>query len=178
MTLAPLLEKLPAVEIWIDSLLASHAAEAKSVASLPFARLANYYDAATLAAARVIVVDAVPTPPLTAMGLPQFAAFEHMDANGITYRDTFFVDRKLADDESLHFHELVHVVQWRELGPRSFLMAYAAGLATAAGYASNPLEHIAYGLQEQFELGAVFRAEPLIRKHLQTEVPALLAAFQ
>jgi hypothetical protein len=177
MTLAPLLEKLPAVEIWIDSLLASHAAEARSVASLPFERLANYYEVATLAAARVIVVDKVPTPPLTSMGLPQFAAFEHMDANGITYRDTYFVDRELAEDESLHFHELVHVVQWRELGPRSFLMAYAAGLATSAGYASNPFEHIAYGLQEQFDLGMVFRAEPLIQQHLRKEVPALLAVW-
>src|SRR4051812_30733008 len=105
---AALIEKLPALELWIDSLLASHAREARSVASLPFQQLANYYEPETLRAARVIVVDEVPPPPLTSMGLPQFAAFEHMDANGITYRDTFFVDRRLAHDESLHFHELVH----------------------------------------------------------------------
>jgi len=173
-----LAEKLPLIERWIDELLRQHRPFARSVASLPFERLRRCYLPETLAAARVVYVDRVPTPPLTAMGLPEFAAFEHMDANGITFRDTFFVERALADDESLHFHELVHIVQWRVLGPRDFLLAYAAGLATPEGYAGNPLEVIAYGLQEQFEGGAVFRAEPLIEQHLRTEIPALLAPFR
>ena len=173
-----LADKLPAIERWIDELLARHRPAARSVASLPFERLARCYPLDTLDQAYVVLVDRVPTPPLTSMGLPAFAAFEHMDANGITFRDTFFVERSLADDESLHFHELVHIVQWRLLGPRNFLLAYAAGLATPDGYASNPLEVIAYGLQEQFERGATFRAEPLIEQHLRAETPALLAPFR
>ena len=171
-------EKLPLFEQWIDELLARHRAEAVPVASLSFARLGRFYLPDTLESSRVVRVDRVPTPPLTSMGLPGFSEFENMDASGITYRDTFFVEQSVADDESLHFHELVHVVQWRVLGARNFLLAYAAGLATPEGYASNPLEVIAYGLQEQFERGTVFRAEPVIEQHLRAEAPALLANFR
>lgn len=174
-SLRDLVDKLPAVERWIDELLARHQPVARRVASLPFERLARYYEPGTLSHAFVVLVERVPTPPLTALGLPELSALEHMDASGITYRDTFFVDRAVADDESLHFHELVHVVQWRVLGARDFLRSYAAGLATPDGYAGHPLEVIAYGLQEQFERGAVFRAEPLIEQHLRAEAPALLA---
>jgi hypothetical protein len=55
------------------------------------------------------------------MGLERFSDFERMDAEGITYLDTYFVLAERAADESLHFHELVHVVQWRILGPEKFL---------------------------------------------------------
>lgn len=178
MDVAKLRDKLPAVERWIDELLAQHRSVARKVAALPFARLAKYYRPETLGAAHVVVVDKLPAPPLTALGLPEFAAFEHMDADGITYRDTYFVSRARADQESLHFHELVHIVQWHILGPTTFLLAYAAGLATAGGYAGNPLEVIAYQLQENFELGAAFRAEPQIELHLTREIPALMAPFR
>ncbi len=51
-----------------------------------------------------------------------------VDAGGITYLDTLSVKRELAEQEPLHFHELIHVVQWRLLGPERFLAAYADGL--------------------------------------------------
>jgi len=35
--------------------------------------------------------------------------------------------------ESLHFHELIHIVQWRVLGPEGFLAMHADGL-THFGY--------------------------------------------
>jgi hypothetical protein len=176
--LRQLQERLPLVEQWIDELLARHRSGAVPVASLPFAHLGRYYLPRTLESSHVVLVDRVPTPPLTALGMPGFSDFENMDASGITYRNTFFVERSVANDESLHFHELVHIVQWRMLGSRNFLLAYATGLTTPEGYASNPLEVIAYGLQEEFERGTVFRAEPLIERHLQAEVPALLAPFR
>jgi hypothetical protein len=50
------------------------------------------------------------------MGLVRFADFGCMEMAGITYLDTFFVRADQAWDESLHFHELVHVVQWRLVG--------------------------------------------------------------
>ena len=39
--------------------------------------------------------------------------------------------------ERLHFHELIHVVQWLTLGPERFLMAYADGLERF-GYSQKP----------------------------------------
>ena len=55
-----------------------------------------------------------------------------------------------ARDESLHFHELVHVIQWRLLGPEKFLAFYADGLERF-GYRNSPLEVMAYNLQDRFD---------------------------
>ncbi len=73
-----------------------------------------------------------------------------MEAGGITYLDTYFVRADEAQSESLHFHELVHVIQWRLLGPEKFLALYADGLERF-GYRNSPLEVMAYELQERFE---------------------------
>jgi hypothetical protein len=55
-----------------------------------------------------------------------------------------------AHDESLHFHELVHVIQWRLLGPEKFLALYADGLERF-GYRKSPLEVMAFRLQSRFQ---------------------------
>ncbi len=68
---------------------------------------------------------------------------------GITYKDTYFINH-LHQTESLHFHELVHVVQWDWLWVDDFLLAYGAGLMQFS-YRNNPLEQMAYTLQEGFE---------------------------
>ncbi len=111
----------PLIADWIQKTLAKHAAAARPVASLGFRRLPDYYEAQLLASSKAVVVPKVPMPPLTAMGLDRFGDFEHMDPGGITYLNTFFVRADCARDESLHFHELVHVIQWRLLGPEKFL---------------------------------------------------------
>lgn len=67
-------------------------------------------------------------PPLSATGLERFADFERMSTAGTSYLDPIFIRAKQAENESLHFHELVHVVQWRILGPERFLWLYADGL--------------------------------------------------
>jgi hypothetical protein len=98
-------------------------------------------------------------------------------AYGITYQDIYFIKRERARDESLHFHELTHIVQWRLLGPNGFLLAYALGYLSRGGYDKNPFEQIAYELQSHFESGAQpFSVEPLVARHLKQVVPRLLAA--
>src|SRR5258707_10736298 len=106
---------------WIRQTLDAHAREAKAVASLGFPRMALYFSEELLTSAKVVEVDHVPMPPLSSMGLGQFADYEHGDYDGITYLDTFFVKRRFAAVERLHFHEMIHVVQWRLLGPEAFL---------------------------------------------------------
>ena len=140
----------PLIADWIQLTLAEHANAARTVASVGFNRLAAYYDASLLASSKAVVVPRVPMPPLSATGLDPFADFERMDAAGITYLDTYFVRADHARDESLHFHELVHVVQWRLLGPERFLALYASGLERF-GYQNSPLEVMAYSLQDRFE---------------------------
>jgi hypothetical protein len=70
---------------------------------------------------------------------------------GITFKDTYFIQTGEAS-ESLHFHELVHVAQWKVLGVDNFLRAYGAGLVMY-GYEDSPLEKMAYSLQREFDEG-------------------------
>jgi len=143
----------PLIAGWIKKTLAEHASAARPVASLGFSRLPHYYDAPFLVSSMVVFVPRVPVPPLSAMGLDQFRDFEQMDARGTTYLNTYFVRADQSHSESLHFHELVHVIQWRLLGPEEFLALYADGLERF-GYRKSPLERIAFRLQRRFERGA------------------------
>ncbi len=61
-----------------------------------------------------------------------------------------FVRWDRVNAEPLHFHELVHVIQWNVLGPERFLALYADGLERF-GYRNCPLEVMAYELQTRFE---------------------------
>ena len=142
--------KIPLIEGWIDKTLADHAGQARPVASLGFTRLPQFYSATLLARAKVIPVAKVPVPPLSQLGLQEFADFENGTYAGITFKDTYFVQDSELTNESLHFHELVHIVQWAYMGVERFLLSYAAGLA-AVGYKDSPLEAMAYGLQDIFD---------------------------
>lgn len=153
--------KLPSVVAWIGDTLRVHHGRARPVASGGFARLGRYFSPQLLAHAKVVAVAAPLTPPLTRLGLPQFAAFERMEPLGITYLDTFFIRTGEERNESLHFHELIHVVQWQLLGPERFLLTYASGLVEA-GYRDSPLEAMAYEAQARFEAGEIFDAEQYV----------------
>ena len=89
--------------------------------------------------ASVVRTDRLPVPPFSALGLWEFAGFENQPLSGITYKDTYFLQRSVATDETLHLHELVHVVQWQVLGPKDFLLLYAVGLAGEDSMPGNKL---------------------------------------
>ena len=144
---------LPAVREWIDGILEEHKREAVVVSSLGFRGLPQHFPQHLLDKAKVISVSSVPFPPLLKLGLPELSHMERMPLAGITYKDTFFVQESQRS-ESLHFHELVHVVQWERLGVDNFLLAYGVGLIQF-GYEGSPLERMAYILQQSFERGAV-----------------------
>ena len=156
----------PPLIAWIRNTLATTAHKANTVASFGFSRLPLFFTESTLASAKVVVIDPLPRPPLSSMGLSRFADFESGDFDGITYMDTFFVKPTHARDENMHFHELVHVVQWRLLGPERFLFSYANGLE-CFGYRQSPLEAMAYDAEAAFASStAVFDAEKMVAKKL------------
>jgi hypothetical protein len=142
---------LPRVLDWVDDVLRAHAAASRPVDSLGFTRLHEYWPGDLLRIARVVNTAHVPFPPVSEYGLPEFVDMENASLAGITLRDTFFVD-PVHVSEAVHFHELVHVVQWTTLGPSDFLLTYGVGLAQC-GYENSPLEAIAYDLQGLFENG-------------------------
>lgn len=175
MDISALQNRLPAIRKWIDTTVEEHRPAARPLTSLGFGRLGHYFDSETLNRAYVVEVDVVPKPPLTVLGLHQFSEFEQMNAAGTTYGDLYFVDRARATDESLHFHELVHTIQWHILGTDRFMLAYALGHLASGGYANNPLEKVARELEEMFvRQPKLFRVEPIVSQHLERVVPQLL----
>lgn len=156
----------PQVSEWIRQTLFSHAAKARAVDSAGFSRLPLYFTSELLSTTKFVVVDQVPIPPLSALGLKQFADFERGNWDGITYLDTFFVRHYRVSDERLYFHELIHVLQWHLLGPKRFLAAYADGYEKH-GYKDSPLEVIAYDAENTFVTGAQpFDAKKLVEEQL------------
>lgn len=167
--------RIPLIRSWIERTLAAHGKDARPVADLiepcGLRRLPAYFDRVFLERVRCAAVDRVPMPPLASMGLKRFAGFETATWAGITYGDTYFVDRRFDRSESLHFHELIHAVQWDCLGFDRFLLAYARGLLRE-GYARSPLEVMACRHQRRFETDPVpYPAEVLVREELGAPLP-------
>jgi hypothetical protein len=168
---------LPDVCRWIDDLLEAHAAEAVSVGSLGFSRLAELYPKRLLARAKVVRVDEVPVLPLGQLGLPYLDGAQGGPFIGMTFKDTFFVQKDHSSSVGLHFHEMVHVVQWAHLGVDNYLFAYGAGLLLC-GYRCSPLEQMAYSLADNFELNSLpKRLVPHIKAQTDLIWNPLAAAF-
>jgi hypothetical protein len=151
---------------WLRATLAAHSGTAQAVASRAFLRLPLYFSKETLASTKVVLVNSLPLPPLSKMGLTRFAEFERGDFDGITYLDTFFLKQGHSKNEAIHFHELIHVIQWRLLGPDRFLYSYANDLERF-GYRQSPLEVMAYDAERMFATSiSVFDAEKLVAQKL------------
>jgi hypothetical protein len=144
---------LPSVREWIDDLHAQHSDQASPAASFGFPRLATCFPEDLLRSARAVTVGHIPFPPVSAYGLPEFEGMASIEMAGIAFRNMYFVHQSYFV-ESVHFHELVHVVQWNTLGADEFLLTYGLGVAQH-GYTESPLEAIAYELQSRFEDGSV-----------------------
>ncbi len=145
---------LSAVQEQIEQILKAHKEKAVPVISLDFPNLPKVFPSDLLEKAKVVTVTGklpfpVLPPELRQMGLPDFGQMANASNSAVTYKDTFFVN-SLHRDESIYFHELVHIVQWERLGVDNFLVAYGVGL-TQFGYQGSPLEQMAYSLQEDFE---------------------------
>jgi hypothetical protein len=140
---------LPKIRTWIDKHLESQLPAARKVDNLP--PLTGTFPNKVLEGARMVLVGRTPFPPVSQLGLPEFAAHEHRQFDAITLKNTFFVVNG-RQTVRLQFHELVHIVQWSTLGADRFLLAYGLGLLRF-GYEQSPLERMAYELEEQFAHG-------------------------
>jgi hypothetical protein len=151
---------------WIQTALTANAHAAQTVSSRGFSRLPLYFTEETLTSTKVVLLDPLPLPPLSSMGLAHFADFERSNFEGVTYIDTFFLKPTQSKNESIHFHELVHIIQWRLLRPDGFLLAYANGLERF-GYRQSPLEAMAYDAETAFDRStAIFDVEKMVAEKL------------
>jgi len=70
------------------------------------------------------VIGEIPKPDFPELRERGLGDFIDMEVEGITYDDTYYVKAGAANELRLHFHELVHVAQWRELTPKGFMERY------------------------------------------------------
>jgi hypothetical protein len=75
--------------------------------------------------------------------LPSFA-----DVAAVTFVDVIVSHEEFTD--ALLFHELVHVVQYAQLGVKEFSARYVSGFVNGAGYDGIPLEKNAYELEQRY----------------------------
>src|SRR5262245_29698054 len=118
----------PVMLAWIQQTIADHRHSAKSIASRQFKRLPLYFSSELMATTKVVTAARVQIPPLSSMGLQRFEEFERGDYAGVTYLDTIFVKGRRSNDEEIYCHELIHIIQWRLLGPERFLALISAAV--------------------------------------------------
>ncbi len=113
-----------------------------------------------------VVTDEIPKPDFPELREAGLEEFIDMDVGAITYNDTYYVNAAAANELRLHFHELVHVVQWRELSPQGFIKRYVQEIQNF-GYDEAPLERMAYALDGHYQQkGRHFSVEKFVRENL------------
>jgi hypothetical protein len=165
--------KLPLVKQWINTTLSQHSASVQGILNFNFPKVNDCFSPEIIKITKVVIVDKVPVPPLSQLGLGQLDGFESGDYAGITFIDTYFLSAKYSSLEALHFHELVHIVQWQHLGVDRFLLIYGMGLLQF-GYFNSPLEVMAYEYQKKFEQNLFTRG---IEDDIKTKIDALAGAL-
>lgn len=80
------------------------------------------------------------------MGFKDLPSFS--DVAAVTFVDVIVSHEEFTD--ALLFHELVHVVQYGQLGVKEFGARYVSGFITGGGYEGIPLEKNASELEQRF----------------------------
>jgi len=129
-----------------------HAGTSRSLSGAERKQFIVHFPLEVLDGVRLARVKHLQNPPfyteLEGLGFQNLPQFRRMAA-------VTFVDVIVAQDEftsSLLFHELVHVVQYKELGVQRFAELYVRGFLETGEYLSIPLERVAYHLEGLFRL--------------------------
>lgn len=143
------------IENWIDETNLAFSAQRQSCASFQTS-FAGFYSPDFLRNAYFVAVDDIPKPDFPDLRQIGMGDFIDMPLDGITYKNTYFLRKQLEQNLRLHFHELVHVVQWNLLGAKNFIKRYILEIQQN-GYKKAPLEKMAYSLDQHYasNLGAL-----------------------
>ncbi len=151
---------------WIMLQRSSYVLSGRRISEEDREKLRPYFTSGIVDRTRIAFVDRIDNPPfysrLKAMGVANPINFP--DMLGITFVDFIVISKTIArkpeDRLPILFHELVHVLQYRALGPRRFVEQYLGGWFKNGGkYDAIPLEKQAYDLQARFERGERFSVE-------------------
>ena len=150
------------IEKWIDATNEKYASQRQSCLLLADA-FDGFYSRLFLKDCYFVVVDEIPKPDFPQIREMGGGDFLDMRLHGITYKNTYYILKSEANNLRLHFHELVHVAQWKALGAAGFLQRYIHEIQQY-GHDKAPLEEIAYRMDAYYANGGD-----------KVNVPAILA---
>lgn len=116
------------------------------------AAMERFFPAEVLEQTRLLLLrdERVQDPPFYGMarmmGIKNLPSFG--DTVAVTFVDVIVSHQEFTDD--LLFHELVHAVQYGQLGTREFASRYVNGFLAGGGYMGIPLEKNAYELEQRY----------------------------
>ena len=153
------------IDNWIDQTLKNYSDQAVSCEKF-CSQFNGFYPSDFLSNSYYVAIDQLPKPDFPELRQAGFGSFIDMDSVGITYKNTYFIKKGYEGDIALHFHELVHVLQWQNLGAVLFIQRYMEEIIRF-GYRNAPLEKMAYDLQDHFSM----KKEPLsVLNYVQNEI--------
>jgi hypothetical protein len=142
---------LEKIEQWIDQTNVDFSAQ--KICCDRFAKeFDGFYSIPFLQNSFFVVVNQIPKPAFPELRQIGLGGFMDMKVDGITYKNTYYMLPHIINDLRLHFHELVHVVQWQVLGAANFIQRYIYEIQKF-GYDQAPLEIMAYALDNHFAGG-------------------------
>ncbi len=156
------------VESYISESQKKYASQAVPLTEAQRATMQPFFPADILDKVRLCVLrgSRVPNPSMYSMakmmGIRNLPDFSDMAA--ITFVDLVVSHEEFTND--LLFHELVHVVQYAQLGVKEFAARYVNGFIQGGSYEEIPLEKNAYSLEGRFSLepGQVFSVDDEVRR--------------
>src|SRR5215467_8861592 len=140
------------VEDYISSSQKKYAPQAVPLSEAQRSAMQPFFPAEILASVRLCVLRGtrVPNPSMYSMaklmGIRNLPDFSDMAA--ITFVDVIVSHEEFSHD--LLFHELVHVVQYAQLGVKEFAARYVNGFIQGGSYEKIPLEKSAYTLEVRY----------------------------
>ena len=140
------------MEDYISGSRKKFASQAAPLTDAQRAMLQPFFSSEILESARLCVLrgSRVPNPSIYSMaklmGIRNLPDFSGMEA--ITFVDVIVSHEEVSDAQL--FHELVHVVQYAQLGLKEFASRYVNGFFQGGSYEEVPLEKNAYSLEGRF----------------------------
>lgn len=162
------------VESYITDSRKKYAPQAEPLTGAKRAAMQPFFPSEILASARVCVLrnTRVPNPSMYSMaklmGIRNLPDFSEMAA--ITFVDVIVSHEEFTHD--LLFHELVHAVQYAQLGVKEFAARYVNGFIQGGSYEEIPLEKNAYALEGRFSENPdqVFSVADEVRRWSETNM--------
>jgi hypothetical protein len=136
-------------------------------------RLRSHFPASLLDGVRTVVLRCKRISDPAFYGMARMMGFRNLpsfaDTAAVTFVDVIVSHQEF--DESLLFHEMVHAVQYAQLGVKEFARRYVSGFLNGGSYENIPLEKHAHELESRFRAnkGQPFAVENEVKTWLEAD---------